>query len=365
MRLFFGGDFFPGGEFGPATIDVPEFHRADVRIVNLESPVTSRGAFASKAALYSPEGQLDRMVAAGVTHVCLANNHAHDRSSEGLVSTLENLKSVGIVPFGAGGSSSEARAPVWLSHDLCLIGFCDREPPYLTDVHPATQTSPGVNAFGLPVLIDDLNSLPDGSRAIVMAHWGREHVLLPPTRTLDLATHLAMHPKVQLVVGGHPHIAQGWVSVNGTRAFLSLGNFFFSNFVMIPPQQMVFGGTLPKAKTERYHTVVAPTKKMWPLRNRISLGLVFDSDTARISSFLLKQAPDAPTVQKLRWPWCLFGKIGLTILGACYVSPRCLYKIIEIIDRTRCAIWWYWGIAVFRLRYEGVGPSLRRWGVRT
>ncbi len=57
--------------------------------------------------------------------VSLANNHILDQEKEGITTTLQLLSAIGIKPFGAGETSSEAWQPQIIERDgikIALIG---------------------------------------------------------------------------------------------------------------------------------------------------------------------------------------------------------------------------------------------------
>jgi poly-gamma-glutamate capsule biosynthesis protein CapA/YwtB (metallophosphatase superfamily) len=87
--------------------------RPDVRIANLETTVTSRGHPAPNRVIHyrmNPEN-LPCLTEAGLDCLVLANNHAMDFGSKGLVQTLEILQRAGIRTAGAGHNTQKAAAP--------------------------------------------------------------------------------------------------------------------------------------------------------------------------------------------------------------------------------------------------------------
>jgi poly-gamma-glutamate synthesis protein (capsule biosynthesis protein) len=87
--------------------------RPDVRIANLETTVTSSGNAAPNKVIHyrmRPEN-LPCLTEAGFDCLVLANNHAMDFGSTGLVQTLKTLHRAGIRTAGAGRNAQEATAP--------------------------------------------------------------------------------------------------------------------------------------------------------------------------------------------------------------------------------------------------------------
>jgi poly-gamma-glutamate synthesis protein (capsule biosynthesis protein) len=88
-------------------------HRPDLRIVNLETAITARGAPAPKGINYRMSPENIDVLRAGAIDVCaLANNHVLDWGMDGLSDTLDALDHVGIGRVGAGRSAAEADAPL-------------------------------------------------------------------------------------------------------------------------------------------------------------------------------------------------------------------------------------------------------------
>jgi poly-gamma-glutamate synthesis protein (capsule biosynthesis protein) len=94
-----------------------ELHRAqpDVRIINLETSITRRGAFVPKGINYrmSPENAVC-LVPPDIDCCVLANNHILDWGYTGLIDTLETLERLRIESAGAGLALDQASAPATL-----------------------------------------------------------------------------------------------------------------------------------------------------------------------------------------------------------------------------------------------------------
>jgi poly-gamma-glutamate capsule biosynthesis protein CapA/YwtB (metallophosphatase superfamily) len=89
--------------------------RPDLRIVNLETAVTTSEACAPKGINYrmSPPNAAC-LAAAGIDCCVLANNHVLDWGVRGLEETLDTLHGLGVRTAGAGRGAAEAAAPAVL-----------------------------------------------------------------------------------------------------------------------------------------------------------------------------------------------------------------------------------------------------------
>ena len=101
--------------FGGTALQELTRAQPDVRIINLETSITRRGAFVPKGINYrmSPENAVC-LVSADIDCCVLANNHIFDWGLAGLVDTLESLERLRIESAGAGLEIDQASAPAVL-----------------------------------------------------------------------------------------------------------------------------------------------------------------------------------------------------------------------------------------------------------
>jgi poly-gamma-glutamate capsule biosynthesis protein CapA/YwtB (metallophosphatase superfamily) len=92
-------------------LDALDRHRPDVRIVNLETSVTTSDDFARKGINYRMHPHnIGCLSTAGIDCCTLANNHVLDFGRRGLLDTLHALDEAGIARAGAGRDTAEAEA---------------------------------------------------------------------------------------------------------------------------------------------------------------------------------------------------------------------------------------------------------------
>jgi len=233
--LRFGGDCLLADHYDSDGADVTRafsqlwhLSSADLAMVNLECPITQRGAPREKPFTFRMNPRnLAAFSTAGIDLVTIANNHVYDYDSVGLFDTLRNLDSAGIAHVGAGMNSAEARRPVIRSFGGTRIAFL----AYYSggEAPVATGTSPGVAERSLGVIQDDVRRLRTGQMAdIIVAniHWGVEKETLPEPDQMRFA-HAMVDMGVDVVVGHHPHVLQPIERYhNGVIAY-SLGNLVF------------------------------------------------------------------------------------------------------------------------------------------
>lgn len=96
-------------------LDVLEYERPDVRIVNLETSITtSEDAYPKGINYRMHPGNVRVLSAARIDCCALANNHVLDWGPAGLLETLETLARSGIRVAGAGRTLGMAQAPAAL-----------------------------------------------------------------------------------------------------------------------------------------------------------------------------------------------------------------------------------------------------------
>jgi poly-gamma-glutamate synthesis protein (capsule biosynthesis protein) len=95
-----------------------EKEKVDVRIINLETTITTSNNFLPKGINYrmNPKN-IDVLKVFKVDVACLANNHILDFGEEVLLETIETLKKNGILTVGAGKNIKEAKKPAVIKID--------------------------------------------------------------------------------------------------------------------------------------------------------------------------------------------------------------------------------------------------------
>jgi ribosomal protein S18 acetylase RimI-like enzyme len=366
MKIVFTGDLFLGGDlYKKDTSDVVNsavFKQADIRVINLEQPISDRGKVAEKCTLYTGSYATQQLRQLNVQAVNLAHNHIQDKSDDGIVETIEHLSDAGIDCFGAGDNLTTAKKPYWIKKDLCIIGYCDYDRPTLTQIRLATDNEPGINPLRYESINRDLENLPVDSKAILYFHWGREHVWLPQYQNILLAKKLLKNEKVLGIIGMHAHLIQGYVEYNGKRAYMCLGNFLFPNFFIEPPVQMSYPTKLVDKYdvTRLYHRVSSLTYKKWKLVNRISLIINYDTEIGEWRTIPMMQNDDEPGVKELGGVLKALVMTWVLILSSLYLLPRNIYvpleKVHVFLTHKICRM----RIRIFHVKQQGVARTLKK-----
>ncbi len=210
-----------------------EMRSADIMLVNNEFPYTNRGAPTpgKKYTFHANPEYVRYMVDLGVDLVSLANNHASDYGPESFEDTVSTLKNAGIPYVGAGMNYEEASRPVTFIINGYKVGYlacCGVESPIKTPV--ATEDSYGIlgsydNGRGMEEAIRKAKTTCD--YVIAYPHWGIESTTSLTNAQLTNSKKW-IDAGADAVVGGHPHILQGFEFYRGVPVIYSLGNFWFN-----------------------------------------------------------------------------------------------------------------------------------------
>ena len=232
MRLVFLGDLSASGIFGQKmkmgrpilSDDIKEnLIKADHVHVNLENPITDAPFRPDKkgAALRAPAELTDFLVDSRISICDLANNHIMDCGENGIRDTLEDLEKSGISYYGVSGH------PYLIAEGdgvrVALIASAHKEGPMasaceLGPLHLSLQET--------TELIREMRITEGADFIIYNFHGGTEFNLVPePERRLFF--HHLLGCGVDVIVGHHAHVPQGYEQLNKGIIFYGLGNFVF------------------------------------------------------------------------------------------------------------------------------------------
>jgi poly-gamma-glutamate synthesis protein (capsule biosynthesis protein) len=207
---------------------------ADIALVNMEGPISSRGAKVPKTFNFRfTPAAAQALADAGIDAVLFANNHVYDYGEEAFTDSLSLLKSAGIGVLGAGLNDDEAKLP-WVfskgGFSARLFGIASF--PRESSGWDGASIAAGVGKAGLLHAArggaEQLKAAFDtGALNIVFFHGGEEWSRSPDKGTRDLYTGL-IDSGADLIIGSHPHLVQDFEWVHGVPVFWSLGNFVFA-----------------------------------------------------------------------------------------------------------------------------------------
>ena len=246
--LTFGGDTLLTRRISPTTDPFagirPPLAEADLAMVNLETAVSTRGRAEKKTFTFRSAPSLaDRLAAAGVDLVSLANNHSLDFGLDALDDTIANLERVEVAHVGAGRSLANALTPAEFEINGTTVAVLGASQIIPNGAWPATPTRAGIASAGKHTINRETEQLLNAVRSakatndvvIVIMHWGIEGDPCPSAVQRQLGRQLR-DSGVTAVLGAHPHILQPIVrddrplpdgSVDAGVIAYSLGNFIW------------------------------------------------------------------------------------------------------------------------------------------
>jgi len=213
-----------------------ELSAADVRIVNLETSITTSGAYwPGKEVHYRMDPQnIGCLAAAGIDCCALANNHVLDWGYEGLAETLATLDRAGIKRAGAGMNAKEAESPAVLDvagKGRVLVFSLGSVTSGIPPEWAAGRDQPGVN------LLEDLSEQTShrmaarmrkakrpGDVAVASIHWGGNWGYEIPEAQIHFA-HRLIEEGVNLVHGHSSHHAKALEVYRGQPILYGCGDF--------------------------------------------------------------------------------------------------------------------------------------------
>lgn len=201
---------------------------SDLSITNLESPIIDQGLSIDKTgpALKSSVNSAQILNTAGIDLVTLANNHIMDYGDEGLRSTLETCKALGINYTGAGENYDKASEPYIFEKNgikIAVLNVAENEFGTTNGTHPGCHPLNPVQNF---YSINDVREEVD--HTIMIVHGGHEYYNLPSPRMKQTYRYF-IDAGASAVIGHHTHCFSGHEIYNGKPICYSLGNFLFDN----------------------------------------------------------------------------------------------------------------------------------------
>ena len=148
------------------------------------------------------------MTTGSIECVTLANNHSHDYGEGGYNDTKDALQKAGIAFFG------EDCMAVWENEEGLMIGF--------TGVFYSIVGNRGKTFERQVECLKEI-----GCNAIIsVMHAGTEYTYTPDSTQRKICER-ASKLGVDLVIGHHPHVVQGYDFIDGMPVVYSLGNCSF------------------------------------------------------------------------------------------------------------------------------------------
>lgn len=228
-------DFTPSFE-----IIAPLIRKADLAMATLETAQAGAqmGGYTSFPMFNSPLELSEAFKEAGFDILNTANNHIMDRGYNGLMATLDHVRSLGLKTFGTAKNREERDRPFIVDINGIKIGFIS----YTYNINGVTIPAGHEYAINYienfhtlkPIKADIRKTRDAGADLIALClHMGEEYLHEPTPFQKEMVRELTA-AGADLIIGTHTHVPQPleWISVDlpggGVRKSLviyTLGNF--------------------------------------------------------------------------------------------------------------------------------------------
>lgn len=215
---------------------LPLFHSADLRLINLECVISSKGEkwrpLSKPFHFRAHPRALEILRAARIDAVTIANNHVLDYGYEALKECLTLLDQAGIPHTGAGLHAKDARNPIYVPTPqgrLAVVALTDNEPEWeaadtTPGVHYVSYTSSGLHPRYRTQIVELLTQAKrQAPFVVVSAHvgpnWGE------PSLALQALAHELLTLGADCFWGHSNHTPQGIEIFKGKPILYSTGDF--------------------------------------------------------------------------------------------------------------------------------------------
>jgi poly-gamma-glutamate synthesis protein (capsule biosynthesis protein) len=202
------------------------FHQADIVFANLESPITDQHGETqsptSNIIFCGPPVAATSLRNANVSIVSTANNHEFDYGMKGLDETIQYLNEAGIKFVGTTLDSNNF-APAMMQCNGLTIGILAYT--QLVNIHNGWRGR--ISFFDSSRAAEEIRTLKQKVDVVIASfHGGTEYSDAPDSVTKHQLQWLA-ESGADIVLGHHPHVAQGVERYGNSWIVNSLGNAVF------------------------------------------------------------------------------------------------------------------------------------------
>jgi len=203
-------------------------HESDLRCLNFEGAIALGEPVTIKGTAYLPQS-IDSPAWCeknGFNVISLANNHMVDYGQEALADTINAFKSSIITGAGDWEEAYQVKKVELNGLKIGFIALAQCEFGILNDnwSDRSLRGCAWINHSSVNSLIRDVK--PGLDYLFIIAHTGVEYCAIPLPEWRDRYKEL-IDLGADAVIGGHPHVPQGWEVYKDKPIFYSLGNFFF------------------------------------------------------------------------------------------------------------------------------------------
>jgi len=215
-----------------------EKEKIDLRIINLETTITTSNNFEPKGINYRMNpNNIDVLKTFKVNIACLANNHIMDFGEDGLLETIEILNKNGILTVGAGKNIDLAKQPVIIKYPkfkVLIFNYGDVSSGILFN-WKAGGNKPGVNLIDInsdkiketiqQIKEERLKYKKGNYFTIFSIHWGPNWGYEISKEEKEFAYRLIDEANVDIVFGHSSHHFKGIETYKNKVIIYGAGDF--------------------------------------------------------------------------------------------------------------------------------------------
>ncbi len=241
-------------DYKPYFEQIKSYLSGDLVIGLMETPVNAYGdgtGYAGYPRFNAPTEIAEAARSIGINTFITSNNHALDCGFDGLVNTLQSIKSAGIDPVGTYKNTEDSKKYYIKEYNNIKIGVLAYTDSGITDL----ESKIGDNTFCMnifdrsgrdtPEILNDIKAIKaQGAEFVVVSlHWGIEYRQTTESYMRNMAQEL-IEGGADIIMGTHPHCVQEvkkkTVTVDGVEKEVviaySLGNFFADQRARLQPE---------------------------------------------------------------------------------------------------------------------------------
>lgn len=205
-----------GNPFSPSIEGL--FRKSKVSVINLETTIGNVTSPIEKAYTFNtPIEMASYLKTIGIDIANVANNHTLDYGKEGYTTTLKLLAENKVDVIGTKNR---------LDNIFCIKEINDVKIGFLAYFGGESSLIQGIDEVNIEQDIIKLK-LKNIKYIVVSLHWGEEYVAYPRPKQQILARKI-IDFGADIIIGHHPHVAQGIEHYKKGVVFYSLGNFNFN-----------------------------------------------------------------------------------------------------------------------------------------
>lgn len=238
-----------GMDFAPQLASLKPFvERADIGVCHAEVPLAPEGGpYTGYPMFGAPHETLDAIVESGWDVCTTASNHTMDKGWEGLVRTVDEFESAGILAVGTHRTEEEASAPqIHTTDDDVKVGFVSQT--YGLNGLPKSKGRDwSVALIDADTAIRSAKAAKEAGADIVAVHIhaGDEYVHSPNAQQREFAEKVTASEYVDFVFGQHAHVVQPIDKVNDKWVLYGSGNLIAQSG---PAKPYTYDGYLAEIK---------------------------------------------------------------------------------------------------------------------